>query len=95
MLDVEFARSLGDAFYMKSVFHIKHNYLLQKFTPRGTLVVHLGGQLVAFGAIMASWQSKGAQQEPKWAQCLILTDPRDPKMGAKMGLFFDLFLRCL
>ena len=55
-------------------------------------MVHFGGQLVAFGAIMASWEPKGGQEGPNVA---FLMDPRDPKMGAKMGLFFDFFLRCL
>ena len=55
-------------------------------------MVHLGGQLVAFGAIMASWESKGG---PRGAQCRILSVAWDPKMGSKMGLFLDFFLRCL
>ena len=55
-------------------------------------MVHLGGQLGAFGAIMASLKSTWS---PRGAQFLILTVPRDPKMDPQMGLFFDMFLRCL
>ena len=67
----------------------------RKSRPHGALMVHLGGQLVAFGAIMASWESKGG---PRGAQCHILLHfecRKGPHNGIKKGHFFDFFLRCL
>ena len=61
-----------------------------KISPHGARVVHLGGQLAAFGAIMVSWQSKGGPRGAQMGSTSRFGCPKGPQNGSQHGSIFGL-----
>ena len=56
-------------------------------------MLHLGGQLAAFGVIMASWQSKGGPRGAQMGSMFHFESTKGAQNGSQNGSMFRLLFK--